>query len=420
MNIEWINHASFLLEIDDLKLVSDPWMEGRVFNRSWELLAPTKFSYERFKDVTHIWFSHEHPDHFSPPNILKIPQEYRAKITVLYQNSEDNKVVDFCRKAGFKEVVILNQFAPVQLSEHVTITNGKVKNDTDSWLYIQAKEYGILNLNDCILSDSDLTKIARHFPKTDLLLTQFSFSNWVGNNGDTAEIRKGALKKKEEIKKHIRYFQPKFTIPFASYIWFCHPDNMHLNAQANDIEEIYELVSSTNSFPIVLYPGDSWNGIDKIDSEPAIKKYQLNKSEVPQRELTHFDSLEWSELTHLADGFVQKALARNNNAKLKSYSAMRVYLTDLEISCALSYKNGLIKTSLEASETDISLHSQSFSYCLQHDWGFDTLFVAATFGKPTGGDFQRVLEYQWVSKLNNEGKHMKGVIGRALDKLKRS
>ena len=39
MNIEWINHASFLLEIDDLKLVSDPWMEGRVFNRSWELLA---------------------------------------------------------------------------------------------------------------------------------------------------------------------------------------------------------------------------------------------------------------------------------------------------------------------------------------------------------------------------------------------
>ena len=96
VKIKWVNHASYILEYDGIKMISDPWIEGNVFNQSWSLLAKSKFTYNDYKDITHIWFSHEHPDHFFPPNLLKIPSDYRSNITVLFQKTIDNKVRKFC------------------------------------------------------------------------------------------------------------------------------------------------------------------------------------------------------------------------------------------------------------------------------------------------------------------------------------
>jgi len=71
MNIEWINHASFVLNYNNIRLITDPWIEGAVFNESWSLISKTKFKYSDFKRITHIWFSHEHPDHFPHLIFLK-------------------------------------------------------------------------------------------------------------------------------------------------------------------------------------------------------------------------------------------------------------------------------------------------------------------------------------------------------------
>ena len=45
MNIKWVNHASYILEYEDIKLITDPWLDGRVFNESWALLSETNFKY---------------------------------------------------------------------------------------------------------------------------------------------------------------------------------------------------------------------------------------------------------------------------------------------------------------------------------------------------------------------------------------
>src|SRR3982750_30517 len=104
MEIEWVNHASFIIGYDGMRLICDPWLEGTAFANGWALLSTTVFSFEAFKSLPHIWFSHEHPDHFSPPNINKIPKEYKKNITVLFQATVDRKVPEYCNKAGFKEV----------------------------------------------------------------------------------------------------------------------------------------------------------------------------------------------------------------------------------------------------------------------------------------------------------------------------
>ena len=100
--ITWVNHASFVIEKGKTGLICDPWLDGSVFNKGWDLLSPTQWRYEDFKRLTHIYFSHEHPDHFFPSNIQKIPQEVRSGIEVIYQETQDNKVINYCEKLGFK------------------------------------------------------------------------------------------------------------------------------------------------------------------------------------------------------------------------------------------------------------------------------------------------------------------------------
>jgi UDP-MurNAc hydroxylase len=92
MLIRWVNHASFLLETGKIKLICDPWIEGTAFNNGWRLVSPTKFAYQDFAVVTHIWFSHEHPDHFSPSNLRSIPEEFRRRITVLFHRTKGQAV----------------------------------------------------------------------------------------------------------------------------------------------------------------------------------------------------------------------------------------------------------------------------------------------------------------------------------------
>ena len=89
MQMEWVNHASFIIRSGSVALLCDPWLHGTVFNEGWSLQSPTKLSYNDFANITHIWFSHEHPDHFNPPNLKKIPEQYRRKIKVLFHHTKD-------------------------------------------------------------------------------------------------------------------------------------------------------------------------------------------------------------------------------------------------------------------------------------------------------------------------------------------
>ncbi|UPT65784.1 MAG: MBL fold metallo-hydrolase [Sphingobacteriales bacterium JAD_PAG50586_3] len=148
MEIEFVNHSSYIVSANNIKLITDPWIDGYAFYNGWALITPTKFRYTDFKSITHIWFSHEHPDHFSPPNINSIPLEYRQNITVLYQYTKDKKVVDFCRNAGFKQVIELkaNWY---ELAPGFSLYN-KPHTDGDSWLALKVNGKTILNVNDCV------------------------------------------------------------------------------------------------------------------------------------------------------------------------------------------------------------------------------------------------------------------------------
>src|SRR5690242_11320190 len=93
VRISWINHASFLYAAGGVRLVCDPWLSGAAFNNGWRHITPTRFSPEDFGTATHIWISHQHPDHFAPQDLRRIPAADRERLTVLYQPVPDKLVV---------------------------------------------------------------------------------------------------------------------------------------------------------------------------------------------------------------------------------------------------------------------------------------------------------------------------------------
>jgi len=134
-------------------LICDPWLDGTAFNHGWRLISPTVCRYEDFARITHIWFSHEHPDHFSPSNVRRIPEHFRRKITVLLHYTKDKRLLNVCKAYGF-QVQELPELEQVELAAGFRLICGR-PGLIDSWMAIFAECKSILNMNDCIFRQRD-------------------------------------------------------------------------------------------------------------------------------------------------------------------------------------------------------------------------------------------------------------------------
>src|SRR5262245_51068490 len=65
IKIALVCHASAVIETADAVVWSDPWLSGTAFNDSWALLPPPPPGLPEawIPKVTHLFISHEHPDH---------------------------------------------------------------------------------------------------------------------------------------------------------------------------------------------------------------------------------------------------------------------------------------------------------------------------------------------------------------------
>ena len=382
--IRWINHAGFELQAEGVRIVCDPWLRGLAFNQSWALISETRFLPDDFRGVDYIWFSHEHPDHFSPASIRSIPPDTRAAITVLFQKTLDGRVAKFCRELGFKAVREIADWERVSLGEGVWITVKTV--DDDSFCCIETPSHRYLNINDCVSVDIRAFHegVAARFGRPDVLLTQFSFANWAGNPDQPEAARELARTKIEEISIQMEVYQPKILIPFASFVWFCRPENFHLNRGANRIADIYDTFSQSSEC-VVLYPGDDYQVGLPHDSATALQRYAAD-------EATHVRPLEIAEeqvsrdaLARLSDDHQRKQ--RENNAMWCFWPLRRagfikpvsIYLTDLDQSLVYSMFTGITLTSMPREKCDLEFRSAAMVQMLRYGTGYDTLYISGRF-----------------------------------------
>jgi UDP-MurNAc hydroxylase len=369
--ITFINHASYIVSVDQIRLITDPWMDGYAFNNGWSLIEPTKLDYNDFANITHIWFSHEHPDHFSPSNLRKIPLEFRKEITVLYQETKDKKVISFCKELNFKECIELSDDW-FQLSNNFKILNIP-HTDGDSWMCIKADQTHILNVNDCVLEDiKQIEEIKQKINalKIDVLFTQFSYANWAGNKEDLATRKAFANKKMQEIERQVNVLQPQYVIPFASYVWFCHAENFYMNDGVNKVDFVHNYINNElKSNAIVLFPNDEWEVNDVHDNQTSINKWLTSyDSRIKLENVSHSDSVLENDLIQSGNEFIRKIKVNNTKWIHFFLKPSHVFITDHRCAYQLSTK-GFVKTDFAEDFCDISLGSESMHYCFKFLWG---------------------------------------------------
>jgi len=404
LNLKFINHASVLVSHNDINLITDPWLFDSAFNNGWSLVSESKFTLKDFENITHIWFSHEHPDHFNMTVIKQIPN--KEKITVLFQDTLDHRVANKCKELGFK-VIEMKKNKTYHLAQRFSVKCVPVPY-YDSWLLIKVDDIKILNLNDCqIRTRQEVMEIKQKVGNIYALLTQFGYASAIGDVNDTHMRKRASNDELKKMRLQAEVLDPSYIIPFASFIRFTHKDNLHMNDAMNDIGAVENYINKfTNSHPVILYPNDDWQG-GIIDNNLSIKKYRADfaKPITPYTETRQFN---FQELVSCCNEYRTKIEKKNNWMivklfhKVKYFKPVIIYVTDLNITISFDLINGIRKITHRLP--DISMDSDSFAFVFQFEYGMDTLRVNARYRNGVNPD--KFFQMFVLGTLNNNGRNI--------------
>jgi len=414
--ITFVNHASVIFSYGDVNLITDPWISGPAFNNSWELISKSKMQIKGFENISHIWFSHEHPDHFSPKILESIPEVIRKRITVLFQDTLDHRVSEKCKQLGFN-VIELKHGKTYELAKNFKIVCRPYLL-YDSWLFLEIEDFKILNLNDCGVDSKTQAKYIRDDIGTvDLLLTQFGYAAHIGDPNDH-ELRKlASADKLNRIKIQSEIFNAKYVIPYASFVRFSHVDNNYMNDEMNKISTVEKYIKEhTSSHPVILYPGDKWLIGGEHDNSNAIQLYENDLSK--KHELfNESPKISLNELQINAKNYLERIHKKNNWMaiyllhKIKFFKSAKIYLKDIDLPVKFDLIDGIQKSEFSKDEADIITDSDSLAFAFKFEYGADTLLANARF-RTSGGRTMNFFRLFMIGTLNNNGRTFPfGVIG---------
>jgi len=246
MQITYLGHAGFIVESDDVIVITDPWLSSfGAFDASWFQLPRNHhlaaLVYEKLRDQSrfiYLYVSHEHQDHFDITFLNSLPER---KFTLL--------VPEFSRSALMKhfsnykcETIIFFRH-----KQKIEIPNGFLKfyvDDShlnrDSAILVKLGETAFLDMNDCKLFDA-LPEIVQEDGPVKIFTCQFSGATWHPTCYDYPKYQyEGLSLKKSEAKfesvaKAIQLIRPDVYIPSAGPVCFLDPTLFYLNTQPTNI-----------------------------------------------------------------------------------------------------------------------------------------------------------------------------------------
>ena len=413
MEIEFVNHASVLIRHGAVGLLSDPWYSGPAFHKGWSLLVETPDDeVERLLErVSHIWLSHEHPDHFSVPFFKRHGDRLRARgIRLLFQKIEDQRVADFLRGEGL-DLTELPYGAPHALSGDVTVTCLK-DEFYDSALSVRAGGTHILNLNDCAITTAGRAQeVRRQVGACDILLTQFSYAAWKGGPENRAWREEAARQKIENIRLQAAALEPRVVIPFASFVAFSNQRNVYLNDAANRPRDVVAAFDGAPFAVQVMQPGDVFDGTPDPQASAAACAFWDRAAEgVAGMALQRFETRGPEALREAFEGYIARVHGRNARWLMRLAQAaspvrvlqpVAIRLDDLGRTYLVDIPRGRLEET--DAPADLTMHSESLWFLFCNPFGFDTLAVNGCLEESRPGGFSRAARSIAIENLNNLG-----------------
>ncbi|MEM9520188.1 MAG: MBL fold metallo-hydrolase [Actinomycetota bacterium] len=373
--ITMVGHASVVIEAADIVLWTDPWLVSRAFNNSWAIHPAPTIDDELRERVTHIWISHEHPDHFNVPTLKQLAPTMAKQVEVVMQAHPEQGPVTFLRAQGFS-VTELEPGHPSAVGA-VTLTSYPIGHE-DAALMVESNGWTILNLNDCKPTKGEMRRLLGAHGPVDVLLDQFSGAGWNGNPGDAERKRAQAERVRSTLAFHLDEIDPVWFVPFASFVRFEHAENTHVAEERITVADTVARHADRNV--AVLAPGDRWTIDDDWDgTTAALARYAAADAE-PFTPATN-EPVSPSAIIDAAKAFAAGLSERYQTTVLRRVRPTRFVVsdgTDTVVDLTVIPGTGIAVDDTRASTT-VHLSSQAAHDAFARRWGMSTLLISGRF-----------------------------------------
>ena len=292
MKITYITHACLLIEINKIKILTDPWLIGPSWGGSLWHYPMHNYTPSNLPTPDIIFFSHGHDDHFHEETISNFPKNwFNAKIIAPNYNVTwwEGEI-----KKKFKNTLFLKHDEILEFKNNIEFQIF-LNNDGEFDASLKIKDS-----NNCIFLQTDNLmnkKEALRISKIDKIDIAFvipflsgvfpGFYKW-----DTDTLIKLSNEKIDRSLNYcsdiVKFLKPKFTIPYACDLGYLgdnfHINLIHRNNKHDLIKRLKKRKIKTRSE--ILSSGDSIN----ISKDKVKFKLQNNKTHNEFESLIRFSN----------------------------------------------------------------------------------------------------------------------------------
>lgn len=218
--LRFITHASVMLTLDGINVLTDPWFVGECLATGWWLKQPPKAdAWELLAKADFMYMSHNHPDHLHAETLARA----RKNIPVIVPKFDTDSVAKPMRDLGFTNVIELEPKRLYRVGDSnmlvAILPTGDLRED--SGLFVTKGDFSAVLTVDCVGTNHYVLP-----QNLSLLMTNFASgsSGWplcyevVGSLEERSKIvTKNRGNAQVEVAKYLAATTPQVYMPYAGY-----------------------------------------------------------------------------------------------------------------------------------------------------------------------------------------------------------
>lgn len=262
MFFQVLSHACMLVRHQGKTLLTDPWLVGSCYWRSWWNYPPVAPALIRDLVPDAIYITHIHWDHFHGPSLKHFSKD--TQIIIPYERS--TRISRDLLSMGFRNLVELKHGEATKLADDFKISSYQFSPWGDSAVIVEGNGVCICNANDAKFMGGPLDQIIKRHAPFDFVLRSHSSAN----DRVCYEYTDEAQRYQEDPDLYARAFynfiektRPKYAVPFASNHCHLHKEVYDSNRNIETPRQVEKFVQAQGGFSDsklqIMLSGDSWD-----------------------------------------------------------------------------------------------------------------------------------------------------------------
>ena len=376
MKVRLVSHASVIVEAAGSAIWTDPWLSGQVFNNSWSLLTPPAWDDAWLDRIDFLWVSHEHPDHFHLPTLRGLPEAFKRRVVVLFQELPSDKMPRAFARLGFTNVRLLPHRAVVDLRPGLQVYCYQV-GQMDSLLAVMAEGTCLVDVNDAEADAGDCRIVRGDVGPAQVVLNQFSLAGYGGESDRARRLPEKAQAVIASMIGNHRDLGAEATIPIASFVRFSCEDNAYMNAYANTPRRVADAFAHVGLRLDALAQGDVYEVGQAWDSEPALARWDRAFAAGAAAPLDTPRRVELAAIVEAARELAARLQEHYPAWLLRAWlGPLRIRVPDLAVTLVLDLAGGGCEPA-PGADGDLEVNGRPLLFALSQPFGVQTLGVSA-------------------------------------------